>query len=43
MTEHEQQRLVNPRLAGIRHAEEVTGNVAQIWRPFGISRCRVPV
>ncbi len=38
MTERDQQRLVNHRLAVIRHAEEVTGNVAQACRYFGISR-----
>ena len=38
MTEREQQRLVRHRLAIIRHAEEVTGNVAQTCRYFGISR-----
>ena len=38
MTEQEQQRLVNHRLAVIRHAEEVTGNVAQTCRYFGITR-----
>ena len=38
MTEREQQRLVNHRLAVIRHAEEVTGNVAQTCRYYGITR-----
>jgi len=38
MTEREQQRLVNHRLAVIQHAREVTGNVAQTCRYFGISR-----
>ena len=38
MTEREQQRLVNNRLAIIRHAEEVTGNVAQTCRYYGITR-----
>ena len=38
MTEQEQQRLVNHRLAVIRHAEEVTGNVAKTCRYYGISR-----
>ena len=38
MTERDQQRLVNHRLAVIRHAEEVTGNVAQTCRYFGITR-----
>lgn len=37
MTERKQ-RLVNHRLAVIRHAEEVTGNVAQTCRYFGITR-----
>ena len=38
MTERDQQRLVSHGLAVIRHAEEVTGNVAQTCRYFGISR-----
>ena len=38
MTEREQQRLVNHRLAVIRHAEEVTGSVAQTCRYCGITR-----
>ena len=38
MTEREQQRLANHRLAIIRHAEEVTGNVAQTCRYYGITR-----
>ena len=38
MTEREHQRLVNHRLAVIRHAEEVTGNVAQTCRYYGITR-----
>ena len=38
MTEREQQRLVNHRLAVLRHTEEVTGNVAHTCRYFGISR-----
>ena len=38
MTERKHQRLVNHRLAVIRHAEEVTGNVAQTCRYFGITR-----
>lgn len=38
MTEREQRRLVNHRLAVLRHAEEVTGNVAQTCRYYGISR-----
>ena len=32
MTEREQQRLVKLRLAVLRHASEVTGNIAQICR-----------
>ncbi len=38
MTEHEQRRLVRHRLAILRHAEEVTGNVAMTCRYYGISR-----
>lgn len=38
MTEHEQQRLVRHRLAILRHAEEVSGNVAGTCRYYGISR-----
>jgi hypothetical protein len=38
MTEREQQRLVNHRLAVIRDAEEVTGNVAQTCRYSGNTR-----
>ena len=38
MTERDQQRLVNHRMAVIRHAEEVTGNVAQTCRYYGITR-----
>ncbi len=38
MTEHEQRRLVNHRLAVLQHAEEVTGNVARTCRYYGISR-----
>jgi transposase len=38
MTERDQQRLVNHRLAVIRHVEEVTGNVAQTCRYYGITR-----
>ena len=38
MTERDQQRLVNHRLAVIRHAEKVTGNVAQTCRYLGITR-----
>lgn len=38
MTEHEQRRLVNHRLAILHHAVEVTGNVAQTCRYHGIGR-----
>lgn len=38
MTEHEQRRLVRHRLAVLQHAEDVTGNVAQTCRYYGISR-----
>ena len=38
MSEREQERLVRHRLAMIRHAAEVTGNVAQTCRYYGISR-----
>ena len=38
MTEKEQQRIIKRRLAIIRHADEVTGNVAATCRYFGISR-----
>jgi transposase InsO family protein len=38
MTEREQRRLVNHRLAVLQHTEEVTGNVAQTCRYYGISR-----
>ena len=38
MTEHEQRRLVNHRLAVLQHAAEVTGNVARTCRYYGISR-----
>jgi len=38
MTEREQQRLVRHRLAVLQHAEEVTGNVSQTCRYYGISR-----
>ena len=37
MTERNQQRLVNHRLAVVRHAEGVTGNVAQTWRDVSTS------
>lgn len=38
MTEHEQRRLVNHRLGVLEHAAEVTGNVSQTCRYYGISR-----
>lgn len=38
MTEREQQRVMKHRLAVIRHADEVTGNVAATCRYYGISR-----
>lgn len=38
MTEVEQQRKIKHRLAVLRHAEEVTGNVAASCRYYGISR-----
>jgi transposase InsO family protein len=38
MDDREQQRKVKHRLAMIRHAQEVTGNVAQTCRYYGISR-----
>ena len=38
MSEREQQRKIKQRLATLRHAAEVTGNVAQTCRYFGISR-----
>ena len=38
MTENEQQRNIRRRLAIIRHAQEVTGNVSQTCRYYGISR-----
>lgn len=38
MTEQEQQRNIKRRLAIIRHAQEVTGNVSQTCRYYGISR-----
>jgi transposase InsO family protein len=38
MTEQEQQRKVRHRLAILRHAAEVTGNVAATCRYYGISR-----
>ncbi len=36
MTEREQQRLVKHRFAILQHAEEVTGNVAQTSRYYGM-------
>src|ERR687898_1273022 len=38
MDEREQQRKIRHRLAVLRHAEEVSGNVAATCRYFGISR-----
>ncbi len=38
MTEREVSRNATRRLAIIRHAEEVTGNVSQTCRYFGITR-----
>jgi transposase InsO family protein len=38
MTERQQRRLVNHRCAVLQHAAEVTGNVAQTCRYYGISR-----
>jgi transposase-like protein len=38
VNDREQQRKVKYRLAVIRHAEEVTGNVAATRRYYGISR-----
>ena len=38
MTEQAQSRLVRHRLAVLRHAEEVAGNVAATCRYYGISR-----
>ena len=38
MDDREQQRKVKHRLAIIRHAQEVTGNVAATCRYYGISR-----
>jgi transposase-like protein len=38
MEEREQQRKIKHRLAVIRHAQEVTGNVAQTCRCYGSSR-----
>ena len=38
MNEQDQQRKVRHRIAVLRHAAEVTGNVAQTCRYYGISR-----
>jgi hypothetical protein len=38
MTERERQRKIRHRLAVIRHAEEVIGNVATTCHQYGISR-----
>jgi len=38
MDDRTQQRKIKQRLAVLRHAEEVTGNVAQTCRYYGISR-----
>ena len=38
MTERELERRAQRRLAVLRHAEEVTGNVAATCRYYGISR-----
>jgi hypothetical protein len=38
MDEREQQRKVRHRLAVLRHAAEVTGNVSATCRYYGISR-----
>ena len=38
MDEREQQRKVRHRLAVLRHAEEVTGNISATCRYYGISR-----
>ena len=38
MNEQDQQRKVSHRIAVLRHAAEVTGNVAQTCRYYGISR-----
>ena len=38
MDEREQQRKIRHRLAVIRHAQEVTGNVALTCRYYGMSR-----
>ncbi len=38
MTEREQQRIVRHRLTVLRHVAEVSGNVAQACRFYGIRR-----
>ena len=38
MDDREQQRKIRHRLAVLRHAEEVSGNVAATYRYYGISR-----
>ena len=38
MNEQDQQRKIRHRVAVLRHAAEVTGNVAQTCRYYGISR-----
>lgn len=38
MTEREQQRKIEYRMATLRHAEGMTGNVAMACRYFGITR-----
>src|SRR6516165_1241631 len=38
MDDREQQRRIRHRLAVLRHAEEVTGNVAATCRYYGVSR-----
>jgi transposase-like protein len=38
MTEREQRRLVNHRMAVLEHARVVSGNVAKTCRYYGISR-----
>lgn len=38
MTEHEQRRLVRHRLSVLQHAQEISHNVAQTCRYYGISR-----
>jgi transcriptional regulator of acetoin/glycerol metabolism len=38
LSEQDRHRQAKRRLAVINHAREVTGNVAQTWRYYGISR-----